>query len=794
MPRISCINPGRTSSILLPTTFGKQSDRNEVTEEMDESIEVQMGPITTTEVVIQDLVASNKENNRIISMLGKEVAHKNIMIEKMNKDSNKKSKSLKVEAELIDIINTKTAENADLNEQLRLSKTKNEELESELQNMVANNEASRNIMLAKNEKLETQILSLTLNNKENIKQISSLENELMAKKTAIEEMFVKLGKKGASLEERSAETASLSMQIQHLNDKIECLEETNQTLLNSKEDIIQQMSALKVDLASKKIAIDEMSTDIQKKNALLEEKSAEIVDISDRLQISLAENCGLKTKVKFLDASNNDHVMKTFKLNEDLAAMTIVIDEVSESLQSKIALIEDKYVEITDLKERLELSEAQIVDQKITIEDLVAMNMNKDGLLSLHENELEAKTMKNEEMLLGVHQRNASLEDKSAEILLLTERLHLAMNEKKELKTMVDALVASSNDRRVEVKDLVAMNEKNYGLIISLENELEAETMKNEEMTLGIHQRNASLEDKSAEILLLTERLHLAMNEKKELKTMVDALVASSLEYVQNISILKEELETKKIEIHETNTQFQQNIIAMHEESSAIAILMEQLQQSNASMEGLKREMHGLVASNKEYVNKMSLLGDEVTAKQVTIDALNVEIQNLHSTCQELATENKTLSQQIDLLKLKSSWLKTTVQDLESKKNMYALEAEKLTYCLNEANTSSEVLQLPVKEASSVSTYLSKMSMKKSKKVTTELQGPLTSMPDLLIDEKSNSNKQLQDTVMNKGMEDNLRSADESLGEATAEILEKKKKYKILPRSLTKPLRKHVNR
>ena len=190
----------------------------------------------------------------------------------------------------------------------------------------------------------------------------------------------------------------------------------------------------------------------------------------------------------------------------------------------------------------------------------------------------------------------------------------------------------------------------------------------------------------------------------------------------------------------------------------------------------------------------MSLLGDEVTAKQVTIDALNVEIQNLHSTCQELATENKTLSQQIDLLKLKSSWLKTTVQDLESKKNMYALEAEKLTYCLNEANTSSEVLQLPVKEASSVSTYLSKMSMKKSKKVTTELQGPLTSMPDLLIDDKSNSNKQLQDMVTNKGMEDNLRSADESLGEATAEILEKKKKYKILPRSLTKPLRKHVNR
>ena len=48
------------------------------------------------------------------------------------------------------------------------------------------------------------------------------------------------------------------MQIHHLNEKIECLEETNQTLLNYKEDIIQQMSVLKVDLAATKIANDKM--------------------------------------------------------------------------------------------------------------------------------------------------------------------------------------------------------------------------------------------------------------------------------------------------------------------------------------------------------------------------------------------------------------------------------------------------------------------------------------------------------------------------------------------------------
>jgi len=39
-------------------------------------------------------------------------------------------------------------------------------------------------------------------------------------------------------------------------------------------------------------------------------------------------------------------------------------------------------------------SQIVIVDQMIRIEDLVALNMNYDGLISLHENELEARTMK----------------------------------------------------------------------------------------------------------------------------------------------------------------------------------------------------------------------------------------------------------------------------------------------------------------------------------------------------------------------------------------------------------------
>jgi chromosome segregation ATPase len=488
-----------------------------------------------------------------------------------------------------------------------------------------------------------------------------------------------------------------------------------------------------------------------------------------------------------LVASNNEHVKNTFKLNEDLAAKAIVMDEMNGKIRFKIAVLEDKSVEITHLNEQLKLSEAECVDQRAKMEDLVAMNEKSYGLTFSLENELEVKEMEIADLTEQLQQSQVESDSCHAEMkaFVATSKTNAGLisslqdelkSKKMNLEDVTNRLLQSQvnvDKLTVKMEGLVAINEKNVGLISlmeddlkakkltildltkklqsveitnikerlnstgcpaipfsqvsSLENELEAEAMKNEEMTSGIRQTNASLEEKSAEILLLTERLNLAMNENNELKTKVEALVASSKEYVQNISTLKEELETKKID-------------AMHEESAAIAILMEQFQKSNASVEGLKGEMHRLVASNKEYVNKMSLLGDEVMAKQVTIDALNVEIQNLHSTCE-------------------------------------------LTSLSNESKTSNNAMQLD----------LSKMSTK-SEKATTELQGPLLSMPDLLIDEKSNSDKQLQEMVMNKGVEDIVQLYEKSLGEANPEILEKKKKYKILSRSLTKPWRKNVNK
>lgn len=93
------------------------------------------------------------------------------------------------------------------------------------------------------------------------------------------------------------------------------------------------MSVLEDDLTTKKILIDKMSAATNQKNALLGNKSAEIVDISYRPQISMAEKYGLKTEVESLVASNKAYVKNISSLNEDLAAKIIVIDEMSGNIQ-----------------------------------------------------------------------------------------------------------------------------------------------------------------------------------------------------------------------------------------------------------------------------------------------------------------------------------------------------------------------------------------------------------------------------------------------------------------------------
>jgi len=1062
---IDCISPMTVDCIaqlendMIEIIDEKRADNSYLAEQL----KLFKAKIVGLEAENRSLVLSSEENAQVVSLLGEEIAEKNVMIDKMSLDIVQlSSKCDDISSTNADLIKVRSAENTDLTEQLRQSKTKNEGLHSEVQNLVkvismlGEEVAEKNAMIekmnedivqrstksdniistyadlikvrsaenadlaeqlrlfkAKNDRLEGEVQTLVANNKENVKQISLLEEELVAAKTMMAEPIAEIYGKNELFEERSAEVADLSERLKvscakkieleadiaNLSERLELamtkinwfeeyvesssskiieLEAENQTLLNYKEDIIQEIAVLEDDLTAKMIAIDEMSADIQKKNALLDEKSAEITVLSERLHESTTDKYGLETEIKSLVASNKEHVENISTLNNDLGAKMIVIDEMSEKFQSKIALLEDKSVEIADLMGRFKLSEAKCDEHKVEMERLVAINEENNGKISLLEDEnadltdrlqrskatnkgleaeiqayvtvkketdqqiavleddLEAKKTVIDEMSAAINQKNALLEEKSAEIADISYRLQIFAAEKHGLKTEVESLVASNDehvkntfklnedlaakaivmdemngkirfkialleeksveithlneqlklseakcvDQRAKMEDLVAMNEKSYGLTFSLENELEvkemeiadlteqlqqsqvesdschaemkafvatsktnaglisslqdelkskkmnledvtnrllqsqvdvdkltvkmeglvaineknvglislmeddlkarkltildltkklqsveitnikerlnstgcpaipfsqvssldneleAEAMKNEEMTSGIRQTNASLEEKSAEILLLTERLNLAMNENNELKTKVEALVASSKEYVQNISTLKEELETKKIEIHETNT----SLVAMHEESAAIAILMEQFQKSNASVEGLKGEMHRLVASNKEYVNKMSLLGDEVMAKQVTIDALNVEIQNIHSTCE-------------------------------------------LTSLLNESKTSNDAMQLDLSKTS-----------RKSKKATTELHGPLLSMPDLLIDEKSNSDKQLQEMVMDKGVEDKVRLYEQALGEANPEILEKKKKYKILSRSLTKPWRKNVNK
>lgn len=71
------------------------------------------------------------------------------------------------------------------------------------------------------------------------------------------------------------------------------------------------------------------------------------------------------------------------------------------------------------------------------------------------------------------------------------------------------------------------------------------------DITLGIRQRNTTIEDQSVEILALSDALQQRSIENDKYKTSVKALVDSNKDHVQKISLLEDDLAAKKFEVTE---------------------------------------------------------------------------------------------------------------------------------------------------------------------------------------------------------------------------------------------------
>lgn len=155
--------------------------------------------------------------------------------------------------------------------------------------------------------LSSTVDLLVKNKHESIKRMDEMKDELVAKKTIIDELIVEFDNQTTLLEEKKAENVDLTEQLQFAITKNDGLESEVQTLvankrilenhLNEKKNIIETLSE---DINKLCTGCEEMSDDIDIKNQLLNEKIAENVNLAEQLRFAKSEISELKTAIQTL--------------------------------------------------------------------------------------------------------------------------------------------------------------------------------------------------------------------------------------------------------------------------------------------------------------------------------------------------------------------------------------------------------------------------------------------------------------------------------------------------------------
>lgn len=588
---------------------------------------------------IESLVASNKEYVQRISILEDDLVSKKNVIDEMSKD-----------------VENKRKETSELTEQLQNSTTESDGL-------------------------KTCVDALVASNNQNVQQLSVLESELTAKINEINNLRVCIQHKSVSLDEESTKMTNLSEQLHVLKSENDGLKTNVESAAAIYKVNIEQIAFLQSDLSAKMIMIDEMSKKINEKDSWVEVKSSEIADFTERLQIVNIKNGRLNAEIESLVANDKDNADQISLLKSQLATEKIAMDE----------LLDKKSVENINITKRLQIFKAVCDELKTEVESLVSSTNKSAKQISVLEDDLAAKQLIINQMTEDNQQKSILLDEKSAEIVEVTQRLELTITKKDaeimgvyerqqmtkaesdRLKKCVDALVASNNHN---VQQLTVLNDdqaakriiivKNNRQIKMLEDDLQVKKIAIDKMADIIHENNRLMKENTAENVNLAERLQLSMAECDGLKTEVDSFVVGKMKDVEQVAMLKDNLVAMKSKIDDMNTDIQQKSLLLKEKSAKIIDLTNHLQVSIAKNDELEQEVESVVARNETIVQQMTVLEDDLTTKMSTIDTMTADISEKRGLLDEKSTQIVDITKRLHISKAACDELKTEVESLST--------------------------------------------------------------------------------------------------------------------------------
>jgi chromosome segregation ATPase len=461
--------------------------------------------------MVDKLVVSNNENIQRISVLEEVVADKKSTIVKMSQDL----ESRKIDyARVVDLngeLQAWVKEVSAANDELGEVNNANEEKNAELLDIVESLTKALNDKRSTNEEKIEEMMNMADTEKENnaiivrkleethkditarmTAQMSELEDDVVVKKSMIDELSMDVNQLSLTCEENVAEITELNKQLQLSNTESDKLKVTVQSLesKNTKyaTELEYLMSSLQ-EVVDLNVALQAQINQVNTTSGEIKEKNAELLDVVESLTKSLNDERSMNEEkieemmsmadtekennaiiVRKLEETHKDITARMTaqmsELEDDVVVKNSMIDEMSMHVNQLSSTCEDKVSEITELKKQLQLSNTESDMLKITVQGLKSKNTKYatelENLMSSFQEvvdlngELQARVKEVDSANDELREVNNANEEKNAELLDIVESLTKSLNDER-----------SMHERNIdETKSIMEMEKANNAVTI----------------------------------------------------------------------------------------------------------------------------------------------------------------------------------------------------------------------------------------------------------------------------------------------------------------------------------------
>lgn len=347
------------------------------------------------------------------------------------------------------------------------------------------------------------------------------------------------------------------------------------------------MSILEDDLSFKNITNDRMSSDIQLKNATLDQREAEIIDLKEQFRLAKDEHDGLEIAIQELVVSNQQYFDRVSALEYELTTKMSIIEEMSADVSMWNSTCEEKTDENSALNEQLVLSKAEVDELKAVIEGLATNHRENMQQLKVLEDDMSSKINLIDEMITELDKLNSSCDNLKAENIHLVDQVKIFMNECDQFKTIINNLETSNSDYASELEQLTSSNDELLNTVEEFTKSVNAERLRHEKEINEFKMNETDAMSRMTD-LFNTEKSNLereldqVMNMLEAEKKEKAAVVKKLEQMTSHTKALNETVEASIADIDKAMLEIQSKNLLLEEKIAENAYLTHQLDLAQA--------------------------------------------------------------------------------------------------------------------------------------------------------------------------------------------------------------------